>query len=338
MSDPLTLVPTDQIVQWIRRTASDRKYKGLRIVLHLKNGSLVQGIYERYDDVKQAFVLLQNEVPTSSQQLIVPRESVIFFKAGTSLPHTPSNHYAFGGMTHTLSDFPRPFLSADGTIDVLFVIGEGSRDYDDHNDFLRKKGESALNSSHVGRRGDFDYLPSLASALGFQSGKITSQQDLSLPPRAKQGLQVGEIDFAQNIISIGSGAVNTFTRRVLEAYGNDLPVRFRTPNSDEELFDQVTEERKTYSRRKEGEKDVGMIEIVPNPWKPTKVVIIAAGLTVNGTQAALLALSRNVSRRLHNRTKKTNGLLLEIPSILVRAKSVSYINGLESVDDYEFIT
>jgi hypothetical protein len=337
MSDLLTLVPMDQIVQWVRRSSSDRRYKGQPIVLHLKNGGLVQGNYERYDDVTQAIVLLQKEPSASDHHLVIPRESIIFFKVGPSLSHKPSDHYAFGGMSYTLADFPRPFVSSDGAMDLLFVIGEGSRDYTDHNDFLKRKGEFTLNSANVGRRGDFDYLLSLATALGFHSGKISAQQDLSFTPRAKQGLQIGDIDHTHNIISIGSGAVNTFTKRVLEAYGDDLPVRFTAPNSDEELLDQVTNERKTYSRRKEGEKDVGVIELLPNPWNPSKVILIVAGLTVSGTQAALLALSRNVSRRLHNRAKKTNGVLLEIPALLVKAKNVSYINGLENVDDYEFI-
>ena len=97
-------------------------------------------------------------------------------------------------------------------------------------------------------------------------------------------------------------------------------------------------ERTVYSRKRDPDWNVGMIEMLPNPFAPSKVVLIVAGVTVTGTQAGLLALCHSATRKiLHNKVKKLGTESVTVPAQLVRATKITYLNGIEMVDDYELI-
>lgn len=218
------------------------------------------------------------------------------------------------------------------------MYGEGSRDYADYRQFLRQKGDQGLPATRVGRRGDFEYLATLAIALGFYAGKANPSSEPPTLPLAKQGFQVEGTDLEQNLIIIGSGAVNTLAKKVFEIYGDDLPVRFGKPDSDEMIIDEINHEPRIFHRRNDKECSVGLIELVPNPFSPSKVVLIAAGLTVAGTQAALLALSDAVTKRaLRDRYMKIDGGVMAVPAQLVMARNARYVNGLETIHAYDLI-
>lgn len=333
-SEILSQVPWNKLLEWVRDYSEDRSYKGKATVIHLRNGVKIEGAYKGYSRDKRSF-MVESELGTK----VVPLDNILLFNIGHS-PHEQGSRkdYSFGGLSYTLADFPRPFVAEDGCHDVTFVIGEGSRDYDDHREFLRKVGEKALPSPKPGRRGDFDYLPTLAFALGGVSATLSKGRSWGSMPVARQGFVAAEEVQSHNVVTIGSGAVNTFTKEILGFYGDNLPIRFGSNQTDDEIVDEVGE-RRVYSRKKDPDWNVGIIEMVPNPFAPTKVVLIVAGLTVTGTQAGLLALSQNATRKiLHDRTKRVGSESITVPAQIVRATEITYLKGIEKVDSYELIT
>jgi hypothetical protein len=300
----------------------------------MKDGRILEGPYERYSAEHNTFFI---NGPDSSS-FGVSLSNTLFLEVAKPSGNPVLGNYSFGGLMHTLAEFPRPFVGDDGSLDLLFVYGEGSRDYADYRQFLRQKGQKDLPPSRVGKRGDFEYLSSLSLALGFHAGRTNVSLGLPSLPLAKQGLQLIDGDLKHNLVVIGSGAVNTISKQIFEIYGQGLPIRFKTPDSDDMIIDSIGDEPRTYSRRNDGEWNTGMIEIVPNPFYPTKVILLAAGLTVLGTQAALLALSDAVfHRNLRNRTKKIDGGIMTVPAQLVIARDVRYVNGLETTYGYDLV-
>jgi hypothetical protein len=335
ISDLGPIVPWQSLGKWALRIVEDRHFKGKELLFHLKNGSLVSGRFERYSvDHKTFFVAREN-----GSSLGVPFENVLYLNVQNVPTAGPSpKDYPFGGMKWTLRDFPEPFVQKDGLLDMMFVHGEGSRDYADYREFLRKKGEPASVPTKVGRRGDFEYVTTLSAALGFAACKANPRTELPIISFAKQGLQLAEADLACNLVTVGSGAINTFSRRIFEVYGNELPIHFGAPDSDDQIIDQSGPETKTYSRRIDNEWNTGFIELLPNPFCPSKAVLVVAGLTVAGTQAGLRALCEATFRKILNDRLRTFGDgTMTVPAQVVRATNIRYDNGLESVGGYEFV-
>ena len=337
LSELVALVPYQMIGEWvgswIQGNREDRHFKDRELRLYLKTGHLIEGRFERFSNDRQTIF-----VSAKSSTQGVPVSNLLYVDLQTVGAPAKLNDYSFAGISHTLRDFPQPFIGADGSLDLVFVHGEGSRDYAEHREFQRKNGERNLPTTKVGRRGDFEYFAPLSMTLGFAACKINPKRDMPRFPIAKQGLRVDDADFQHNIITIGSGAVNTFSRRVLEIYDDGLPIRFKKPDSDEEIIDQSSSEARTFSRRIESEWNTGLIELFPNPFCPTKIILIAAGLTVTGTQAALHALCDAASKKvLSDRLSASVDGTMTIPAQLVRATDITYKSGLESAGGYEFV-
>jgi hypothetical protein len=101
----------------------------------------------------------------------------------------------------------------------------------------------------------------------------------------------------KNIILVGAADTNLFYGLAAIAYrqrfGHSIPVRYA---GDEHLYftcDQIVSDLsgQIYSRLEEsGSMHCGYITMIPNPWSPTKVMVLASGTRATGTQAALLAL------------------------------------------------
>ena len=333
LAEIATVIPYPLINEWIKKIIDDRHFHDKHLRFYLKSGPVISGRFERYSQ-DHRMIFVSGKVGSRG----VPVDNLLYVDVQPVTQELPSSGYSFAGIPYTLRDFPTPFVKHDGTLDLIAVYGEGSRDYAEHRQFQRRNGEKTLLTTKVGRRGDFEYLATLFAALGFAASRLRPQSELSISPLAKQGLRLDDADLLHNLILVGSGAINTFSRRILEIFGDDLPVRFKASDSDEEIIDQTGPERKIYSRRIDAEWDIGFIELLPNPFCPSKVILIAAGLTVTGTQAALHALCDATSRKVLNDTVRvTEGESIIIPAQLVRATDIHYRNGLESARSYDFV-
>ena len=239
-------------------------------------------------------------------------------------------------MKHTLKDFPTPFISPDGKADFLIVFGEGSRDCSDYIKWMKTQHITHPPIYQPGRRGDFDYTLSLGILLGYIIAKRSSGNYVSLP-YGRQGFMVTEEEKkGHNLILIGSGAVNSLTKEIFNFYGEYLPVRFSSPNSDNQIISDIVS-RKTFSKRYENEANVGLLALLPSPYNKEKLALIAAGLNVTGTQAALLALCNSWRSPITNSLRRFENSSIEVPIRLVEAVDVRFEKGLEITDNYRFL-
>lgn len=84
-----------------------------------------------------------------------------------------------------------------------------------------------------------------------------------------------------------------------QRFGYSLPMRY---SGDDQLYftcDQIVSDLsgRTYPRLEEsGSMHCGYLTMVPNPWVPAKLMVLASGIRGTGTQAALLALLRDGDR------------------------------------------
>jgi len=94
--------------------------------------------------------------------------------------------------------------------------------------------------------------------------------DTELKGREKEG----------NLVLAGGPKVNTVVAEV----NKHLPIRF-----EEGSFDVYS----TLSKKKYGE-NIGLVELVENPFNRKKKVLLLGGLNQNGTRAAVLALVKRM--------------------------------------------
>jgi len=321
-----------EVFEKIKDIVEDRKYRNKVTKVYLKSGRVIIGNVKTFDKNVLIFSIPEG--------LIVPISSILYLQIldTESLSERPKQ-YNFADSNFSLRDFPRPFITEDGVFDVIYVFGEGKRDYDEYTDF-KKKSKEEYPILRTGLRGDFDYLLTLVSKMAFETAKrnieLKSKKTKIVFPYGRQGIQLDNpTKQSFNIISVGSGLVNSFTREILEIYGDGIPIRFRKPNDDEEIIDEVG--RRRFFRREPEERDIGFMELLPNPYNPTKTVLIVAGLKVTGTQAGLLALCNAFEDRINDQLKVIDGDNIRIPARLVRAKNITCKNGLETAENYEFI-
>jgi len=321
-----------EIFEKIKDIVEDRKYRNKLTKVYLKNGRVITGNVKTFDKSVLLFSIPEG--------LMIPISSILYLQVlGTERLSARPEQYNFADSNFSLRDFPHPFITEDGMFDVIFVFGEGKRDYDEYMDFM-KKNKQEYPILRTGLRGDFDYLLTLASKMAFETAKrnieMKSEKTKIVFPYGRQGIQLDTpTKESFNIISVGSGLVNSFTREILEIYGDGIPIRFRKPNDDEEIVDEV--DGRCFFRREPEERDIGFIELLPNPYNPTKTVLIVAGLKVTGTQAGLLALCNAFEDRINDNFKVIDGDNIRIPARLVRAKNITYKNGLETAGNYEFV-
>lgn len=223
-------------------------------------------------------------------------------------------------------DWPRRFFTEDGEPDTLLVLGHSGKEKPPKvEDFVNLRSctiEKELafryneDASSMPRQSMriAEYLPHLIQFL--------SNQYLRFKPNSTNiPLIPSDIDWhlikyryellaAHNLICFGAGDTNWISRAVLAYYDTLLPVVFDMPGGSHSLHLRTTMDINKGSGKEDA---TGRIEvfkytkswesveandsffsavllIVPNPWNTDKKVIIAAGLTGLGSQAAILAL------------------------------------------------
>ena len=246
----------------------------------------------------------------------------------------------FPEMKYTFNNFPAPFISKENNLDFIIAYGAGKRDYDAYiRDLKKHKYPVPELQLYPGRRSDFDYLPRLIAYFSFCAAKNQSKVQSKISNTgqlllARQSFLLSDDEKKENIIAVGSGAVNQITREVLEKWGKILPVKFETPQTDQRILFPAGD-KKSYIKNEEDEKDVGFIELVPNPYNPEKVVLIVAGLAHTGTQAAILALCKEIEDgdKLSDQFVEFRGKKQNFPVQLLKAADIIEIGGNCIVQD-----
>jgi len=178
---------------------------------------------------------------------------------------------------YTFQHFPEPFVSLKG-FDLAFVLGTSKEKMSIENEKVGGWGIAGLDNA--------TRLVDLAAFWGFKArvcgieieNPMIAYLDSEIPDDVKKNF---------NLISIGGGDVNEFTAQLQIIYGKHIPIHFDSPQSANAIISRISKD--VYVARGKG-RNVGIIELLPNPYNPKKVVMILAGNYVTGTQASLLAL------------------------------------------------
>ncbi len=93
----------------------------------------------------------------------------------------------------------------------------------------------------------------------------------------------------RDIFLIGSGLVNLLTARLLEML--KPPIRFEPPVG-REILSELTDT--LYSAGDEVRRNAALLALLPNPWSPGRIVVLAAGIFRHGTRAAIKALEKHI--------------------------------------------
>jgi TIR domain len=221
-----------------------------------------------------------------------------------------------GGPVKTLfpksfADWPRCVLGEQGQLDILIILGSTGREKSgDSSEFAKGQIETDVfgirwrfsRQESPGTTRDAVRAVDLAAYLGAaQLKQQVGSRGVPWPGDSICTLDVSvtQDQLTRNIILVGAADTNLFYGLAAVAYrqrfGYSVPIRY---SGDEHLYftcDQIVSDlsSQTYSRLEEsGGMHCGYIAIVPNPWSPTKVMILASGTRATGTQAALLALTK----------------------------------------------
>lgn len=206
----------------------------------------------------------------------------------------------------SFQDWPHSLVNDEGNIDAMLIIGHSGKESEPTQSEVDKIMPSldmsvpCRNQSH--RISEF--IPSLVKTLDVASSKVRTNKGMplidSLGEKFSCHVDWHAIKFHQeelrnrNIISFGAGDTNLISRWILTTYHEHLPIKFDSPFGSQTLFcdstgllsslvvDSVETDMHRYG---------ALLLIVPNPLNKEKLVIVAAGLTALGTQAAILALS-----------------------------------------------
>ena len=180
---------------------------------------------------------------------------------------------------YTLENFPDPFLTPR-CFDLSFVLGSSKEKTSIENNRIGGWGAAEMDNS--------TRLVDLATFFGNLAGqyniKFENQMigflDSEIPNNIRNN---------SNLILIGGGDVNELTAVLQTIYSDNIPIHFDSPQSANAIISRITSE--VYVARGRG-KNVGIIELLPNPFNPNKVVMLLGGNFVTGTQASLLALMK----------------------------------------------
>ncbi len=167
-------------------------------------------------------------------------------------------------------DFPR-CLVAGGKLSISFIWG--------------------ARGLTVAKAHDAIGVPELVSSLIFyalDNGVKRENVDIvsALDYEAVMTREIMERD----LFLIGSGLVNLLTARLIELL--KPPIRFEPPVG-RELLSELT--GTLYSAGDQVRRNAALLALLPNPWAPDRVVVVAAGIFKHGTRAALKALTKHVN-------------------------------------------
>jgi len=145
----------------------------------------------------------------------------------------------------------------------------------------------------------------------------------------------------ENLLVIGSGAVNRITSEIMELYGESLPIKFLTPSS-KNIYSKLTDI--TYSEESPIGLLSGLLALIPNPWDKSKVIILCAGSKNAGTQAALKALLDDIKAVtfMETRVISNHSKFPKIPLRVIKAEGEDLLTKMvqqksPKIQNYEFI-
>ena len=145
----------------------------------------------------------------------------------------------------------------------------------------------------------------------------------------------------ENMLVIGSGAVNRITSEIMSLYDDNLPIKFLA-HSSKNIYSNLTDI--TYSEESPVGLLTGILALLPNPWDKSKVIILCAGSKNVGTQATLKALLDDIksSIKMQNPIISNHSKFAEFPIRILRAKGEDLLTKMiqqksPKIDEYEFI-
>lgn len=312
------------LINEIIEVATEHKLKGKYVVLSLKKGRPIKGQIHSWDRVAETrFVCVKN-----GKENRIPVDNIACIEFFSEEPEIETRHqYGIPEMRYSLTDFPKPFIDDKGELDLMFVYGITAIDYSDYKRHMESRGETPELRAYYQRLTDLDYLLTLAIRFGHEEAMRSGGKRPGTMPTGRQDfLLTSEEKEKHNLILVGSGSCNNITKEVFESYEN-LPIAFDAPDSSRVIIWKKDREEEIYDRTLTG-KNIGFLSMLPSPFNPAKVVLIAAGNRTTGTQAALLALCKGFEGRLHPTTEST-------PQLLVKAAKVEERFGKQLVTEIE---
>lgn len=202
---------------------------------------------------------------------------------------------------YTFEHFPEPFVTTK-SFDVVFILGNS-------------KEKTSLGNERIGGWGvagmdNATRLVDLATLFGNEAGQygieiknpMIAYLDSEVPDYVKEHF---------NLISVGAGDINEFTAQLQTMYCEHIPIHFDSPQSANAIISRISED--VYVARGTRGRNVGIIELLPNPYNPKKVVMILAGNYATGTQACFLALTKHQTeiRKNNERNGRTPAKIVE---------------------------
>lgn len=173
---------------------------------------------------------------------------------------------------------------------------------------------------------DAIYVPEITKILTYWGTKFKKLPLEDIEIDSYLDYQCGNIK-NENLLVIGSGAVNRVTAEIIELYGDSLPIRFVSTTS-KTIYSSITD--KTYSERTDAGLLSGIIGLLPNPWDRTNVVIFCAGSKYAGTQAALKVLLDDLQSILtmKERILTNHPTVNDIPIRIIKAEDEDLLSSM----------
>lgn len=259
----------------------------------------------------------------------------------------------------TFADWPDCVLGDGNKVDALVIVGSTTREKVGEGDrFAQGSTEVELfgarwsfsRQASPGTVRDLVRVVDLASFL--TQAKLLrggGRSSLALDePLCTVDICVSRDQLNKNLILVGAADTNLFfglaTIAYRQRFGFSIPTRY---SGDDQLYftcDQIESDLsgRVYSRLEEsGHMHSGYIVMVPNPWAPTKVLVMASGIRATGTQAALLALIRGTDDKARRdsgsepwrRLAGNNRHNAAVPAKIVRATRAAVVEGSDILAD-----
>ena len=215
----------------------------------------------------------------------------------------------------SLGDWPSRAVNQDGTLDIAIIIGSTGKEAPLGSTLEEKEKLLAPFMPFLGSNENTrpqsarvaEYLPYLTSCLERVSrakmksfGIANYEESASIPEVYCDRTLFAHFQSVvqeKNIITIGGGDTNLFSRYIHRFYQDQLPIYLNDPADSSELIFSTREENDAgpklikYSTAEDQQWFYGLITIRPNPLNPSKFVVWVAGLTALGTQAGIMLLS-----------------------------------------------
>lgn len=246
---------------------------------------------------------------------------------------------------YTFNDFPHPFMDRkSGKTNVLLVSAHSQQEAAMSGISEQEQYKAKVRSGNVADC-------SFNSLLGFKFGFLSSHlgngaNDIRIMMKPDIHVDMNLMS-NHNVILLGAGNVNSVTQRVMRDFWESLPIRFEAPDGHEMIYSELSGNRLDF----QSNYNAGILVMVPNIYttdvdvnnRPNKVVIICAGLEIQGTQAAMLALCKGIDilgNKLTNNAHDQKSPY-KIVEAIVQRKPITNLIGLGTqpwdVVDYKFV-